>query len=67
MSKTYKKWREEDIEFIKNNSPLMPDNVVAMTLSKITGYNISTDMVRAQRRRLKIVKNRGRTKNNPAS
>jgi len=67
MSKKHRYWQEEDIEFIKNNSPLMPDSVVAMTLSKITGYHISTDMVRAQRRKLKIVKNRGRTKNNPAS
>lgn len=66
MSKKYKKWRDEDIEFIKNNGPNMPDNIVAMTLSKITGYNISTDMVRAQRRKLKIVKNRGRTKKNSA-
>jgi hypothetical protein len=65
MSKKYKKWREEDIEFIKNNGPNMPDNTVAMILSKITGYQISTDMVRAQRRKLKIVKNRGRKKNHP--
>ena len=42
----------------------MTDNAIAITLSKITGKNISTDMVRAKRRNLNINKKRGKKRNN---
>lgn len=60
MSKKHRYWREEDVEFIRNNYNTMTDGVIAVTLSKITGSNISAAMVRQQRRRLKLEKPKGR-------
>ena len=57
-------WTIENIEFIQNNYTIMTDNAIAITLSKITGKNISTDMVRAKRRNLNINKKRGKKRNN---
>lgn len=57
-------WTTENIEFIQNNYTIMTDNAIAITLSKITGKNISTDMVRAKRRNLNINKKRGKKRNN---
>lgn len=60
MPKKHRYWQEADIEFIKNNYTNMTDTVIAVTLSKITGSNISAYMVRQQRRRLKLTKPKGR-------
>lgn len=60
MHKKHRKWKEEDVEFIRNNYTAMSDGVIAITLSKITGSNISAAMVRQQRRRLKLEKPKGR-------
>lgn len=57
---TYKKWNDSEIDFIKNNHTGMPDEVLAVKLSQMTGQNISTAMVRRQRRKLSLKKPRGR-------
>ncbi len=63
MNKVYRKWQEEDINFIQKNYAKMTDQAIAVTLSKITGHNISTDMVRRQRRKCNFERPRGRPKN----
>lgn len=61
MSKTYKKWTKEEMEFIGNNSSSMKDEEIAAYLNKIDGSRtITVGMVRRQRRKLAIVKPRGR-------
>jgi hypothetical protein len=63
---TYKKWNDSEISFIKDNHLSMPDETIAVKLSQITGQNISTAMVRRQRRKLTLKKPRGRPcKNKP--
>ncbi len=57
---TYKKWNSSEIDFIKNNHGTMPDEILAVKLSQMTGQTISTAMVRRQRRKLSLKKPRGR-------
>jgi hypothetical protein len=67
MSKTYKKWSKEELEFINNNSQIMKDEEIAAYLNKTdSSRQITVGMVRRQRRKLSIVKPRGRrpSKNN---
>lgn len=61
MSKTYKKWTKEELEFVANNAKNMKDEEIAQYLNKIDGSRtITVGMVRRQRRKLAIVKPRGR-------
>lgn len=61
---TYKKWTESEIDYIKNNHTTVCDEELAAKLSQMTGQNVSTAMIRRQRRKLKLSKPRGRpTKN----
>jgi len=62
MNKTYKKWSESDLEFIRANYQKLTDKTVAETLSKISGQYISVSMIRRQRRKLLLGRNRGRPK-----
>lgn len=59
----YKKWKSNELEFIKENFNVMSDADIAKNLStedeKITIY-----MVRRQRRSIKANKNRGRPRKN---
>jgi len=57
---SYKKWTEAEINFIKDNHQNTPDEHLAAKLSQITNENITTAMIRRQRRKLKIKKDRGR-------
>jgi hypothetical protein len=61
---TYKKWSSSETEFIQQNHSLLCDEVLAVKLSQITGQNITTAMVRRQRRKLTLKKARGRPKKN---
>lgn len=61
---TYKKWNDSEVEFIKNNHVSMPDEVLAVKLSQMTGQNVTTAMVRRQRRKLSLKKSRGRPSKN---
>lgn len=58
----YKKWSDAEKSFIKDNLNAYSDNELAAKLSQMTGENISTAMVRRQRRKFGIVKPRGRRK-----
>jgi hypothetical protein len=61
---TYKKWSEAEIDYIKNNHSVTPDEELAVKLSQMTNQNVTTAMIRRQRRKLKLSKPRGRpTKN----
>lgn len=61
---TYKKWNDAEVDFIKNNHNLMPDEILASKLSQMVGHPISTSMVRRQRRKLALKKPRGRPSKN---
>jgi len=58
----YKKWSNAELDFIQNNHNLLCDEALASKLSQMTSQNISTAMVRRQRRKLSLKKNRGRPK-----
>lgn len=57
---TYKKWTESEIEYIRANHVNTPDEVIAANLTQITGGEVSTAMVRRQRRKLQLKKAQGR-------
>lgn len=59
---TYKKWTNSEIDYIQNNHTLLCDEALAAKLSQMTGQNISTAMIRRQRRKLSLKKSRGRPK-----
>jgi hypothetical protein len=64
---TYKKWTNTETDFINNNHTIFCDEVLGVKLSQMTGQNITTAMVRRQRRKLSLKKPRGRpskSKNN---
>lgn len=62
---TYKKWTDSEIDYIRNNHNIICDEQLAAKLSEITGQNVSTAMIRRQRRKLNLSKPRGRpSKNN---
>jgi len=61
---TYKKWNDSEIGFIRDNHVTMPDEIIAVKLSQMTGESISTAMVRRQRRKLTLKKPRGRPAKN---
>lgn len=58
----YKKWSDAEKAFIKDNLTSHSDSELAAKLSQMTGENISTAMIRRQRRKIGIVKPRGRRK-----
>lgn len=61
MSK-YKKWNISELQFIADNQSILKDEEIAAQLTKISGQNVTSSMIRAQRRKLKIKKPRGRRK-----
>lgn len=56
----YKKWTNAETDFIHNNHQIFCDETLAVKLSQMTGQNITTAMVRRQRRKLALKKARGR-------
>lgn len=60
----YKKWTTTETDFINNNHQSMCDEALAKELSSMTGESITTAMVRRQRRKLSLRKNRGRPRKN---
>jgi hypothetical protein len=59
---TYKKWTQAETSFIKDNHNVLCDEILAVKLSQMTSQSITTAMVRRQRRKLALKKNRGRPK-----
>jgi hypothetical protein len=60
----YKKWTQEELDFISNNYQAINDEELASRLSQITNSNVNTAMIRRQRRKLKLNKPRGRPSKN---
>lgn len=60
----YKRWTTTETDFISNNHSTMCDEALARELSTMTGENITTAMVRRQRRKLSLKKSRGRPRKN---
>lgn len=60
----YKKWTEAELKFINENQKLLSDDELAVKLSQMTGQNITTSMIRRQRRKLGIKKPKGRRPKN---
>jgi hypothetical protein len=56
----YKKWNDAELQFIRDNLSVCADGELANKLSGMTGENISQAMVRRQRRKLGVNKQRGR-------
>lgn len=56
----YKKWTNAELDFLSKNHTLLNDGELAAKLSKMSGENVTTAMVRRQRRKLSIKKSRGR-------
>jgi hypothetical protein len=56
---SYKKWNQSDLDYILNNSSLL-DKDLALKLTELTGTEVSEAMIRRQRRKMGIVKKRGR-------
>lgn len=61
---TYKKWSDTEIDYIRNNHTSTPDEELAVKLSQMTNQNVTTAMIRRQRRKLKLSKPRGRPSKN---
>lgn len=61
---TYKKWTDAELQYINSNISIFSDQELAAKLSEMTGENITYGMVRRQRRKLGVVKARGRRKKN---
>lgn len=58
--KKYKKWSKEELCYISENCFKMKDKELATFLSEQAQREITVDMLRRQRRNLKIRKKRGR-------
>lgn len=56
----YKKWTNAELDFLANNHNFLNDGELANKLSQMSGENVTTAMVRRQRRKLSIKKQRGR-------
>lgn len=62
----YKKWTSTETDYIQNNHLLFNDEALAGKLSQMTGQAVTTAMVRRQRRKLSLKKERGRPRKNSA-
>ena len=58
----YKKWSDSELSYIKHHYLEYSDKIIAEKLSEMTGQNITSSMIRRQRRNLKIEKAKGRPK-----
>ena len=56
----YKKWSDSELSYIKHHYLKYSDKIISQKLSEMTGQNITSSMVRRQRRNLKIEKSKGR-------
>jgi hypothetical protein len=60
----YKKWTNTETDFINNNHKIMNDETLAKELSQMVGQSVTTAMIRRQRRKLNLKKERGRPRKN---
>ena len=55
-----KVWKKDEKDFIRNNAGIMTDKILAITLTQITGRNVTLQAVRKQRQATGISKKPGR-------
>jgi len=60
----YKKWTQAELEFVQNNQKNYSDRELSVKLTEISGQNVTTAMIRRQRRKLNIQKPKGRRPKN---
>ena len=58
--KNYHRWTDSELAYIRDNHVLLSDEELAANLSKIVNENITTAMIRRQRRKLVLKKQRWR-------
>lgn len=59
---TYKRWNDNELQYIKDNISGFSDDELAKKLSEMTGETVTYGMIRRQRRKLGVSKPRGRRK-----
>lgn len=64
MRTSYHKWTDAELQYLKDNHGTLSDEEIAGNLSKIVSSNITTAMIRRQRRKLTLKKSRGRRPKN---
>lgn len=65
MRSSYHKWTASELQYIKENHATLSDDQMAAYLSGISGgHAITSPMIRRQRRKLMLKKNRGRKPKN---
>jgi hypothetical protein len=62
MRNSYHKWTSQELEYLSNNHQNLTDSEMAKTLSGMVGVEITTAMIRRQRKKLSISKPKGRRK-----
>lgn len=60
MRNSYHKWGQQELEYLVNNHITLTDSEIARSLSNMLSVDITTAMVRRQRKKLAIRKPRGR-------
>ena len=58
----YKKWSVAEKEFIRDNCEELSDKKIASKMCEISGERITSDMIRQQRRKMQVIKKKGRPK-----
>ena len=58
----YKRWSNAEKEFIRKNCGTCSDKQIAIRMGEISGEKITSDMIRQQRRKMQVIKKKGRPK-----
>lgn len=58
--KNYKKWTNDETDYIKSYHSTTPDEDLAQKLSALSSQTVTKSMIRRQRRKLHLSKPRGR-------
>lgn len=60
MRNSYHRWGQQELEYLVQNYETLTDGEIARSLSNMLNTEITTAMVRRQRKKLSIKKPRGR-------
>jgi len=56
----YKRWSSAEKNFIRDNCGTLSDKKIAAKMCEISGERITSDMIRQQRRKMQVIKKKGR-------
>ena len=62
--RNYKKWTNDETDYIKNYHSTISDEDLAKKLTQLSSQSVTTAMIRRQRRKLRLSKPRGRPRKN---